>query len=244
MSTFERFCRTVLFTGLALVALNGTVSSAQNTTGTLRGTVTADGGAPISDAQIIVRNTNSGVQRNALSREDGGYTLPGLVPGTYDVTVRRIGSGAQNRQVTIQIGATQIQNFALAQQSTQLQAVVVEAAAGVETRTSEVATNVTEAQITKLPTASRNFLDLAALTPGVTVTQDRVNSDFKVFSAGGQSPSSVNLFIDGTSLKNDLTSGGIAGQDASRGNPFPRNAIQEYRVISQNFKAEYQKASS
>jgi len=36
----------------------------------------------------------------------------------------------------------------------------------------------------------------------------------------------------------------VSGQDASRGNPFPRNAIQEYRVISQNFKAEYQKASS
>src|SRR5207248_4729679 len=35
-----------------------------------------------------------------------------------------------------------------------------------------------------------------------------------------------------------------SGQDASRGNPFPRNAIQEYRVITQNFKAEYQKASS
>src|SRR4029079_6782557 len=49
---------------------------------------------------------------------------------------------------------------------------------------------------------------------------------------------------DGKSLKNDLTGGGVAGQDASRGNPFPQNAIQEYRVISQNFKAEYQKASS
>src|SRR5207248_9296336 len=63
-------------------------------------------------------------------------------------------------------------------------------------------------------------------------------------SADGQSPSTVNLFIDGTSFKNDLTAGGIVGQDASRGNPFPRSAVQEYRVIAQNFKAEYQKASS
>jgi len=54
----------------------------------------------------------------------------------------------------------------------------------------------------------------------------------------------VNLFIDGTSFKNDLTTGGIVGQDASRGNPFPRSAVQEYRIIAQNFKAEYQKASS
>src|SRR5206468_3218547 len=75
--------------------------------------------------------------------------------------------------------------------------------------------------------------------------EDRVNSiGFRTFSAGGSTPNQVNVFVDGTSLKNDLTGGGVAGQDASRGNPFPRNAIQEYRVISQNFKAEYQKASS
>src|SRR2546422_8013926 len=36
----------------------------------------------------------------------------------------------------------------------------------------------------------------------------------------------------------------VAGQDASRGNPFPLNAIQEFRVITENYKAEYQKASS
>jgi hypothetical protein len=146
--------------------------------------------------------------------------------------------------VVVQIGATHIQNFDLTQEATQLQAVVVEAVAAPETRTSEVATNVTEQQIETLPSPSRNFLDLAALAPGVTVTEDRVNGQFRTFSAGGQSASSVNLFVDGTSFKNDLTSGGVAGQDASRGNPFPRNAIQEYRIITQNFKAEYQKASS
>src|SRR6185312_5751016 len=111
------------------------------------------------------------------------------------------------------------------------------------TRTSEVATNVTQAQITKLPTPSRNFLDLAQLAPGVQVTEDRVNGQFRTVTAGGQPPSAVNLFIDGTSYKNELTGGGIAGQDASRGNPFPRDAVQEYRVITQNFKAEYQQSS-
>jgi hypothetical protein len=137
-----------------------------------------------------------------------------------------------------------VQDFALASQATQLATQVVTAATGVETHTSEVATNVTQAQISKLPSPSRNFLDLAALAPGVTVTEDRVNGNFKTVSAGGQPPSSVNLFIDGTSFKNELTQGGIAGQDASRGNPFPRSAVQEYRVISQNFKAEYQNAAS
>jgi len=217
---------------------------AQNSTGTVRGTVTGDGGAPIGSAQVVARNVSSGVSRNALSNDAGDYTLVGLVPGTYVVSVRRIGSAPQTRTVVVQIGTSQIQDFALAQQAAQLETQVITAATGVETRTSEGATNITQAQISKLPTPSRNFLDLAQLQPGVTVTEDRTGGQFRTVTAGGQAPSSVNLFVDGTSFKNDLTQGGIAGQDASRGNPFPRNAVDQYRVIGQNFKAEYQKASS
>jgi carboxypeptidase family protein/TonB-dependent receptor-like protein len=236
---------------VALLAAAGMLASfaqdarAQTTTGTIRGVITAeDGVTPVADAQIIARNPATGVQRGTVSRADGSYTLVGLPPATYELTVRRIGSEARTRTVVVQIGATTIRDFALNPAVAQLATVAVTAAPIIETRTSEVATNVTEAQIEKLPTASRNFLDLAALSPGVTVSEDRVNGQFRTFSAGGQSANSVNLFVDGSSLKNDLTAGGVAGQDASRGNPFPRNAIQEYRVISQNFKAEYQKSSS
>src|SRR6266576_3780669 len=217
---------------------------AQNTTGTIRGTVTGQNGEPIPSVQIVARNVSTGVTRNALSNDAGAYTLVGLIPGTYEVNVRRIGNTPQTRTIVVQIGATQVQDFALATQAAVLETQVVTAATGKETRTSESATNVTQAQIAKLPTPSRNFLDLAQLAPGVSVTEDRVEANSRTFSAGAQSPNDVNVFVDGASLKNDLTQGGIAGQDASRGNPFPRSAIQEYRVISQNFKAEYQKASS
>jgi outer membrane receptor protein involved in Fe transport len=217
---------------------------AQTTTGTIRGTVTGGGGEPMESAQVSARNVNSGAVRNTMSNDAGGYALVGLPPGTYDVTVRRIGATPQNRRVVVQIGATQAQDFTLATQAAQLEAQIITATTGAETQTSEVATNITQAQISKLPTPSRNFLDLAALAPGVTVTEDRVNGNFRTVSAGGQPPSAVNLFIDGTSFKNELTQGGVAGQDASRGNPFPRSSVQEYRVISQNFKAEYQNAAS
>lgn len=242
-SKFNHFAH-VLSALLGMLAFAASNVVAQNTTGMIRGTVTGQGGTPIGSAQIIARNVNSGAVRNALSNDAGGYALVGLVPGTYDVTVRRIGNAPQNRRVVVQIGATQSQDFALATQAAQLETQVITATTGTETRTSEVATNVTQAQISKLPTPSRNFLDLAALAPGVTVTEDRVNGQFRTVSAGGQPPSAVNLFIDGTSFKNELTQGGVAGQDASRGNPFPRSSVQEYRVISQNFKAEYQNAAS
>lgn len=243
-SFFPGHPRTAVGLVVALVCITSVSARAQTSTGTIRGTVTAEAGAPIGSVQLVARNIESGVQRGTESRDDGFYVLAGLVPGTYDMTVRRIGSTPQNRRVVVQIGATRIENFALVQAVTQLATVAVTAAPVVETRTSEVATNVTQEQIQRLPTPSRNFLDLAALSPGVTVTEDRVNGQFRTFSAGGQTANAVNLFVDGSSLKNDLTAGGVAGQDASRGNPFPRNAIQEYRVISQNFKAEYQKSSS
>jgi Carboxypeptidase regulatory-like domain/TonB dependent receptor len=242
--SLQRFMRPVIAT-LAFVCLANGSLAAQTSTGTIRGTISGQGGAPIGSAQILATNVSNGVQRTTQSSDNGFYTLAGLVPGTYNVSVRRIGSAPQTRTVVVQIGATQIQDFGLATQAAQLQTQVITASTGIETRTSEVATNVTQQQIAKLPSPSRNFLDLAALSPGITVTEDRVNAtSFRTFSAGGQSPNAVNLFIDGTSLKNDLTAGGVSGQDASRGNPFPRNAIQEYRVISQNFKAEYQKSSS
>jgi hypothetical protein len=239
-----------LFRGLAafafvLCATLASSASAQNSTGTVRGTVTGANGEPLADAQITARNPETGAQRGATSRADGSYVLPGLVPATYELTARHIGTTPQTRRVVVQIGATQIQDWALVTAAAQLEAVVVAAGAIPETRTSEIATNVTQAQIEKLPTASRNFLELAALAPGVTVSEDRINGEnFRTIQAGGQTASAVNLFVDGTSFKNDLTAGGIAGQDASRGNPFPQNAIKEYRIISQNFKAEYQKSSS
>jgi hypothetical protein len=240
----HKICRGVA-AAIAVLCIAGGNLFAQTSTGTIRGTVSGAGGAPIGSAQIAARNTNSGVQRGTQSNDNGFYTLAGLVPGTYEVSVRRIGSAPQTRTVVVQIGTTQVQDFALAQQAAQLQTQIITGSTGLETKSSEVSTNVTQAQIAKLPSSTRNFLDLAALSPGVIVTEDRTNStQFKTVSADGQSASSVNLFIDGTSFKNDLTAGGIAGQDASRGNPFPRNAVQEYRIIAQNFKAEYQKASS
>ncbi len=48
------------------------------------------------------------------------------------------------------------------------------------------------------------------------------------------------MFIDGVSLKSNVQQGGIVGQDASRGNPFGQDTIQEFRVETQNFKAEYE----
>ncbi|MBA3316583.1 MAG: carboxypeptidase regulatory-like domain-containing protein, partial [Gemmatimonadales bacterium] len=229
---------------LATTALQSVRLEAQTSTGSIRGVVSDSSGRPLSGVEVVARNVAAGVQRSTTSSDRGFYSMPGLTPAEYELVYRRIGFAPEGRRVQVQIGQVLTLDATLAASAVELQEIVVAAAPVVETRTSEVATNVSQAQIERLPTPSRNFLDLAALTPGVTVTEDRINGNTRTFSAGGQDPNAVNLFVDGTSLKNDLTGGGVAGQDNSKGSPFPRNAIQEYRVISQNFKAEYQKSSS
>jgi hypothetical protein len=230
--------------GLALV-LFAAPAVAQTTTGAVRGYVRMTGGTPVTDAQVTARNTATNQQRTAPTSGAGAYSLGGLRPGQYEISVRRIGISPQSRTVTVQVGQNLDVSFEVGQAATQLKTVeVVASKALTENKTSEVATNVSQAQINQLPSPSRNILDLAALAPGVRVDPDRMNGTSKTFSVGAQPAANINVFVDGASYKNDIVVGGVAGQQDSRGNPFPRNAVQEFRITTANFKAEYQKASS
>ncbi|HMA02549.1 MAG TPA: TonB-dependent receptor, partial [Gemmatimonadaceae bacterium] len=229
----------------AVALLPAARASAQTNTGSIRGYVRGADGQPVPDAQVTAVDSSTSLTRNALTNAQGFYSLNALRPATYTVTARRIGFQPSTKQIKVQVGQVLSSDFTLTAGAQQLaQVVVTGGAAAVETRSSEAATNVSQAQINQLPTPSRNILDLAQLAPGVQVSPDRVDATAKTFTAGALPAAQVNVFVDGTSLKNDITASGVAGQDASRGNPFPRNAVQEFRVITNNYKAEYQKASS
>lgn len=241
--TIGRLGRTLALAGFFLVA-GWTGSSAQTTTGTIRGYVRGPDGKGVAGATITVRNPEVNQQRRAITAENGFYVLAGLRPASYQLTVQMLGSGDQTREVRVLIGQALDMSFDLATQAVEIAALEVTATPQTETRTSEVATNVTQEQINNLPSSDRNFLSLAALAPGTRLQGDRLDGTRKTFTAGAQGAEQINVFIDGASYKNDILQGGVAGQDASRGSPFPRNAVKEFRVITQNFKAEYQKASS
>jgi hypothetical protein len=237
-----RGCWVALLLGSALLPAGRL--AAQTSTGSIRGVVTDSAGAPLSGAQVIAQNTSTGVPRTVSTNARGFYSLSGLTPAPYQITVRHIGNSPVQRQATLQVGQVLTLDYRLAATTVQLEEVVVQAAPVEETQTSEVATNVTQQQIQNLPSGSRNFLDLAQLAPSVRVNADRINGTGKTFAAGALPAENINVFVDGKSLKNDIINGGVIGQDASRGNPFPRNAVQEFRIITNNFKAEYQKSSS
>src|SRR5690606_21537734 len=108
---------------------------------------------------------------------------------------------------------------------------------------SEIATYVTQRQIEALPQSSRNFLAFADTVPGMQFITSPNGSESQLRS-GAQGSNNINVFIDGVGQKNYVTPGGITGQDDSRGNPFPQSAIGEYKVITSNYKAEYDQIGS
>lgn len=227
---------------LALALAASRPALAQTTTTRLQGVVRDTAGAPVPGVLVTAVQAESGLRRVTASEVDGTFGLI-LAPGQYEVTAGSPAHQEQKTTLRLQIGQTIEYNFALKPGTNVAASVSVsaEAAPEPELRTTEIATNVSKEQIARLPQATRNFLNFAALAPGVNLSHDELRQEF---SYGAQGASNTNVFIDGTTYKNDILQGGAVGQDSSRGNPFPQNAVEEFRVITQNYKAEYQKASS
>lgn len=236
--------RHVLAAALASCLLMASGAHAQSTSSTLRGTVTTQE-APAPGAEVVVTNTATGLTRRTLSREDGGYSIAGLPPGTYRIEVDAGGRMTQ-QVVTLAVAQTAtvdlgVDGAALADATT-LESVEVIGVSVQETRTSEISTFITPQQIDALPQVSRNFLAFADIVPGVQFEEGQDGSTR--LRGGAQNSNGINVYIDGVGQKNYVLKGGISGQDSSRGSPFPQSAISEYKVITQNYKAEFDQLSS
>ncbi|UHQ21617.1 TonB-dependent receptor [Lysobacter sp. 5GHs7-4] len=230
------------------LALAAPAALAQSTAATIRGQVTVDS-APATDAKITATNVATGLSRSVQSGANGSYSVAGLPPGTYRIDVSA-GGQTNSKTIAVQVGQTATLNLstggvaeaAPAPDATDIDAVTVTAAPVFETKTSEVATYVSSKQIEALPQASRNFLAFADIVPGV---ETRTGTDGSIsLRSGAQLANGINVFIDGVGQKDYVLKGGISGQDSTRGNPFPQLGIAEYKVITSNYKAEYDQLSS
>jgi outer membrane receptor protein involved in Fe transport len=219
----------------ALLAAGGAL--AQNVNATIRGKV--EGAS--SGAEVVARDIATGYTTRAAVGADGRYVLSGVRPGNYEISASSGGTPLGSKLVSVLVGQQLTLDLAVGKDTVELEQVEVVATAPVELKTSEVATNITQEQIRTLPQSDRNFLAFAALAPGVVVSNDRYS---KTISAAGQPANQTNVFIDGANLKNNILQGGLVGQDSSRGNPFSQEAIQEFRVLTQNYKAEYEQAGT
>lgn len=221
-----------------------TLASAQVSTASLSGQVIGADGNAAAGAQVTARSIATNQTFRAVSDANGGYALNGLRPGEYEVTATA-GTETVSQNIVVGVGEAASLDLtvggAAANAPTEGGQIVVTGTRLRETRTSEVATNVSTTQIERLPQTDRNFLAFAALAPGVRYNDNETD---KGITSGASTASQVNVFIDGVSLKNQLREGGIAGQQNSRGNPFGQLAVQEFRVLTQNYKAEYEQAGA
>lgn len=219
---------------ITAVAALPTISFAQSSDANLRGTA-----AP--NATVTARNVATGYTRTTTSGKDGSYALVSLPPGTYQVDA---GPGTQHT-VTLTVASTSTLNLAAAAPAVNAQnlgPVTVSATSLPEMTTSEVGTLVSQRDIATVPQITRNFLEFADTVPGMvfTVQQNGKTS----LQSGGQAPDGINVYIDGVGQKNYVENGGITGQSNTQGNPFPQLAIGEYKVVTSNYKAEYDQISS
>lgn len=225
----------VMAAALAAALLAAPYASAQLSSATIQGQVTR-GSAAAAGTPVTAVNQANGYAYNAVTHADGSYVLTGVAPGTYQIKV----GNQQSELVTVSVGQTSQVDLQLQEGMTQV--VITGSATRRDVAGSEVGTSVSRQQIEKLPQVTRNFLSFADLAPGVRFDVDQ-SGNVKLQS-GSQNQDNVNVFIDGVSQKNNILRGGVSGIDSSRGNPFPQSAVAEYKVISQNYKAEYDQVSS
>jgi len=235
---FRKRLLAALITGaVAGSAAMPTLSLAQTANATLQGQTTPG-------AQVTARNVATGMVRVTKASAQGRYVLVGLPPGTWHVDA---GPGTA-QTVTLSVASTATLNLAAAQaapapsSAQTLAAVQVVGTPLLDVKTSQVGETVSLHQILTMPQVSRNFLEFADTVPGMIFT---INSSGNTsLQSGAQNTSAVNVYIDGVGQKSYVMGGGVSGQFASQGNPFPQLAVDQYRVITSNYKAEYDQLSS
>lgn len=226
---------TVLAIGLAVPA-QAQVSSS------LRGKVTAEGGV----SQVTIVNVDTGFTRTSTPTADGGYQFASLPPGNYRLEVTTPNGVRRTDEFNLAVAQNAEFDFDLTAPSVATagggEEVIITGGRIRSMQGGEVGTTISERLIEQLPQNNRNFLAFADLAPGVQfITGSNGQSRLQ---GGAQTSNTVNIFIDGVGQKDYVLKNGITGQDSTQGNPFPQAAIGEYRVISSNYKAEFDQVSS
>src|SRR5437879_11128214 len=145
---------------------------------TLSGTINDPSGAVVPNAQVSARNTATGVSRATTTDSAGFYSLPNLLPGTYEVTVTATGfSTAVQSNVALAVGAQQQLNVQMALGETTTKVEVTGAAPAVQLTSSTLSGEVQAQTVRELPLNGRDWTQLATLQPGVDKIETQMSYD-------------------------------------------------------------------
>jgi outer membrane receptor protein involved in Fe transport len=233
--------RQILFVASVCVATMFfvTVSAhAQTVTGTLQGTVSDSKGAVIPGAVVVIRNMETGQERNLTTNSEGAYTASFVPLGRYTVTAFSTGfSKVAQENIEVALNQTRVVNFSLSPSSVTEAVVVTSEAAPINTTNAEIKGSLNAQEILEKPTFNQgSFLTLAE-----TFTGFQENPTSGQNNPTASSGSSINFNGTGTrgatfqinGVNNDDSSENQNRQGASL------STIKEFQVITNNFTAEF-----
>jgi protocatechuate 3,4-dioxygenase beta subunit len=215
-------------------------------TATLTGTVTDQTGAVLAGATVTITNA-SGFKQTASTNAQGVYAISGVPPGTYDLSVSAPNfKPFQTSALTVTAGATIPLDASLEAGGEKTEVnVTAGGAAQVETENAEVSGTITQKEVTALQLNGRNFTQLITLTPGVSnqTGQDEakvgVQGSVKYSVNGGRVE--YNSFeVDGS----DVLNAGLSGAESTLVVYPSLDAIQEIKVLTSNYGAQYGRTAS
>jgi Carboxypeptidase regulatory-like domain/TonB dependent receptor len=218
---------------------------AQVETGQIVGTVTDQSGAVVPNATVTARNLATNAERTSQTSTTGAFLVESLEPGTYEVTVKTTGFQPFVAKVEVTVGSHVTVDAKLSVNTTTTEVEVVgEGGVQVNTQTQELSQTVNTQQLANLPSLTRNPYDFVTLSGNVSNGDNTTNSMSSGqnlttrgvgFSLNGQRESGTEILLDG--VENIAVFGVSVGQNV------PLDAVQEYSVITNNFAAEYGRAS-
>jgi hypothetical protein len=216
---------------LSIVAWGQTGSS------TISGNIKDPTGAVIPGAKVKVVNEATGVAIDSVSNEEGLYRAASLLPGSYRIEVSLEGFDRLIRgPVVVEVGQVLALDLTLQVGQNNQTVTVSEAAPLVESQSSNVSQVVNQKMLVGLPLPSRTASSLAALAPGVVMIDagNGTAENYPVFSVAGGRARNQNFVLDGGNVSNAV--GLTRPQQLTS---LPVDAMQEFRVISNNYSAEY-----
>ena len=233
---FQRWM-TRAITALFVLTLLSTAAFGQTETGQIVGKVIDPNGAVVPGATVTVKSADTGREVNATANDEGIYTITNLQPGNYDVTVQAGSFEATTQRVNITVGAKLTVETQLGIAAVGGTVDVVAGAGGVEvnTQTQELSNVITSTQIRELPTLTRNPYDLVGISGNASGDPGGSADRGAGFAINGQRAASTNILLDGADNNDAFT--------ATVGQSVPLDSVQELRVITSNFSAEYGRAA-
>jgi hypothetical protein len=207
-------------------------------TAELRGSVADSSGAVLPGVTVTIRHEGTGVERVIVTDEQGAYRVPALQPGPYAVTAELQGFGKDARRVILTVGQVADVKIALTVGAlSETVQVVGNSPIEIETSKSDLSAVVNQEQLAELPVLNRGFAGLAQLLPGGGPARS-ADGRFGINTAfGGTNVRSMySMQIDGGIMDHPIY--GFAIVNVSQ------DAVQEFRVLRNQFDAEYSRAGT